>query len=82
MRLEIIDDQGRPRVIHGVTRVVAWDEPTNTPILVGINIYGSAYIASAMQCGDFNQTLREAGVLNTVVCDAASDLIMQPRIGG
>lgn len=80
MILEIIDEKGHAQRITGVRRLVARDDRTQTPVVAGLEHYPGAIVVSSAGDPDFQETLRQLGVLDTVVVADINPELLQPRV--
>jgi hypothetical protein len=68
LRLEILDDKGKPHHIHA-GRVVIYDGITDTPISIAHEFSPGICFATCAGNEDFESTLRALGVDRTVIVE-------------
>ena len=76
LRVELLDDKGRP-VKMKATRVVIYDVATGNPLSLVVEFHEGAYYTSHVDDEDFNSLLESLGVNKTVLVD---EITLSPRI--
>jgi hypothetical protein len=76
LRVELLDEDGKPRKIKA-TRIVVYDATTDNPLSLVVEFHPGAYYTSQVGDDDFNSLLESLGVNKAVIVDKID---MTPRI--
>ena len=68
LRLEIIDDHGKPLHVKAA-RVVVYDAATDNPIALAHEFSPGVFIATCAGNDDFNKMLQSLGIDRTLIVD-------------